>query len=339
MGEPLVSVIIPVRDDPLVFRAVESVLAQELPGGDFEVIVVDNGSKAAFRDSLRRLEPRVRVLDEPVQGAGATRNRGLDAASGDVVFFLDADCVALPGWLRAGVEGLETTGADMIVGARTPDAMTRSQRLARASWWRKPARPALSGRASAAPVERPFNIDTANAAVRRAVFGQVRFDTRLIRGEDWAFSVAAVRAGFRQAMWDAMQVQVSPDERFALKVAKELVAGWCMTDFNARLPAGPSRRRRNRARRRSPRFLRAKARLTIAAAWLLDGLAQVIPPERLAGQARALVQSGSGTGGQMFDAGMPLPSPFELVRGRIQSPQGHAPRPGDATSGPFDAVR
>ena len=50
-----VSVILPVKDDPPVFEAVASVLAE---GGELEFLVVDNGSAPAFRASLNALPDR-----------------------------------------------------------------------------------------------------------------------------------------------------------------------------------------------------------------------------------------------------------------------------------------
>jgi glycosyltransferase involved in cell wall biosynthesis len=324
-----VSVIIPVRDDPLVFRAVRSVLAQESPGITVEIIVVDNGSKPSFRDSLSRFGPHVTVLDEPLQGAGAARNRGLDAASGDLLFLLDADCYALPGWIAAGVEGMVATGADMLVGDCPPASLTRSQLLVRSTMRRQRKRPPPGdGR------PRTILINTANAVIRRQVANRLRFDTRLIRGQDWAFSLAATEAGFTQARWEAMKVRVSPDERLALKVAKETVAGWCMADLRERTGRAGAPRQAPR-----PRILLAKTRVLILGAWVLDGIAQVVPPRLLAHPARALVTSGRGIGADLFAAGVPLPSPFGLVRGRFQSPVGHAPRPKDTGGGTFGAVR
>lgn len=96
-----VSVVIGTRNRPeLLARALESVLAQE--NVTLDVIVADDSSDPQHSDAYRHLsmtaDPRVRFLmaDHPCEerhprGPGATRNRGLRAARGEFVAFLDDD--------------------------------------------------------------------------------------------------------------------------------------------------------------------------------------------------------------------------------------------------------
>lgn len=89
---PKISVVIPsFNHEAFVGRAVDSVLAErEL---DLEVVVVDDGSTDASRDRLAayRTEPRVTVHLQENRGAHAALNRGLELASGDLVFILNSD--------------------------------------------------------------------------------------------------------------------------------------------------------------------------------------------------------------------------------------------------------
>lgn len=87
------SVIVPVYNaEPYLAAALESVLSQTLR--DLEVICVDDGSTdgsaAALADITVR-DPRVRVLTQANAGQGAARNRGLELARGEFVYFMDAD--------------------------------------------------------------------------------------------------------------------------------------------------------------------------------------------------------------------------------------------------------
>jgi GT2 family glycosyltransferase len=72
-----------------------------------ELIVVDNGSRDGTRAILERYGARLRVLEEPVRGAGAARNRGICEAAHPLVAFTDADCRVAAAWLRHLVVPLE----------------------------------------------------------------------------------------------------------------------------------------------------------------------------------------------------------------------------------------
>ena len=90
---PKVSVIIPVYNAaPFLGDALDSVLGQTLR--ELEVICVDDGSTDASSAILAEYaarDKRVRVLTQANQGQGAARNRGLKAAQGDYIYFMDAD--------------------------------------------------------------------------------------------------------------------------------------------------------------------------------------------------------------------------------------------------------
>ncbi|ANS68553.1 glycosyl transferase family protein [Streptomyces lincolnensis] len=101
----LVSVVIPVRDGALTLPAqLRALAAQEYPG-DWEVLVVDNGSTDATREVAEKARPDLpglRIVDAGERaGEGYARNRGIAAARGDLIAFCDADDVADPGWLAA----------------------------------------------------------------------------------------------------------------------------------------------------------------------------------------------------------------------------------------------
>jgi glycosyltransferase involved in cell wall biosynthesis len=84
------SVIIPTYNrSELVCRAVESALRTIVPGD--EIIIVDDGSTDGTLTRLEPLRDRVRIIVAPHRGAGATRNRGIAEAEGDLVAFLDSD--------------------------------------------------------------------------------------------------------------------------------------------------------------------------------------------------------------------------------------------------------
>ena len=90
-----VSVIVPTKNRSALLRqALESVVALAGPDLEIELVVADNGSTDDSRDVARALGAK--VVDAVTPGAGATRNAGLRAATGDFITFLDDDDVWLP---------------------------------------------------------------------------------------------------------------------------------------------------------------------------------------------------------------------------------------------------
>lgn len=97
---PRISVIMPTFNSAqFITEALESVFAQSF--SDYEVIVVDDGSTDETTAVLAPYADRVRYVYQENAGSAAARNTGLARARGDVVLFLDADDVLLPGKLAA----------------------------------------------------------------------------------------------------------------------------------------------------------------------------------------------------------------------------------------------
>jgi glycosyltransferase involved in cell wall biosynthesis len=100
MQLPAIAVIMPVHNRAnVVRRAIDSVLAQSFT--DFELMVVDDGSKDGTADIVAQIEdPRVRLIRVAVNGgSNAARNRGIAGSTAALLAFLDSDDVYLPGKL------------------------------------------------------------------------------------------------------------------------------------------------------------------------------------------------------------------------------------------------
>jgi glycosyltransferase involved in cell wall biosynthesis len=103
IARPLVSVIIPTYNaGSFIETSIDSVLAQTL--GDFELIVVDDGSTDDTAVRLARYGSRIRQLTQPNRGVSRARNRGIQEAQGRWVAFLDADDAWKPTKLARQVE-------------------------------------------------------------------------------------------------------------------------------------------------------------------------------------------------------------------------------------------
>ncbi len=117
MTPPVVSVIVPVYNGKRTIKlCLDALLSQDYPRSQYEIIAVDNASKD---NSLQIISnyPEVRLFQETtVQGSYAARNRGIAQAQGEIVAFIDADCVAQPSWLSELVSGFANPGILAVGG-------------------------------------------------------------------------------------------------------------------------------------------------------------------------------------------------------------------------------
>jgi glycosyltransferase involved in cell wall biosynthesis len=87
-----------------IAEAIESVLAQDFPACEMEVLVVDDGSTDATPEITRRYKDRVRYIRKANGGQASVFNVGFSEAQGEIIAMLDGDDVWLPGKIRAMVE-------------------------------------------------------------------------------------------------------------------------------------------------------------------------------------------------------------------------------------------
>ena len=115
-----ISVIIPVfNTEQYLDRCLDSVLGQDLE--DLEVICVDDVStdgSAALIQRRARKDSRLRYIRQEVNaGPGQARNRGIDAATGRYVYFLDSDDWIEPDLLSRMLRMADETGRDVIINS------------------------------------------------------------------------------------------------------------------------------------------------------------------------------------------------------------------------------
>ncbi len=118
---PLVSVVIPTCNRRAVLeRSLLALCRQSFP--NFEVIVVDDGSidnTGEMLDAVAAAHPRLnlrRLKNEANLGANASRNRGVRASHGEIVAFIDSDCIAEPDWLEKLVAGFSAVDVAAVTG-------------------------------------------------------------------------------------------------------------------------------------------------------------------------------------------------------------------------------
>ena len=116
---PSVSVIVPAfREEKVILRTIETLIAQEYPG-DLEVVVVDDGSPDQTYEVANAAygkHPRVRVYRKPNGGKASALNYGLGYATGEIVICLDADTLFAPDTVAELVEPLHDPKVGAVAG-------------------------------------------------------------------------------------------------------------------------------------------------------------------------------------------------------------------------------
>jgi glycosyltransferase involved in cell wall biosynthesis len=126
---PSVSLVIPMfnEEENIEHALTCAVLALEQHAGDWEVLVVDDASTDRSAGIVRErsaAEPRIRLLQHEVnQKLGATIRTGFDAATKDLVLYMDADLPFDPDALGRAISAMRVTRADVVAGYRLDRTM------------------------------------------------------------------------------------------------------------------------------------------------------------------------------------------------------------------------
>ena len=177
--------IIPAADADATLGRTLAALAEQRFHGDYEVIVVDDGSRDRTT-AVAEAGGAHQVLRQLPSGPAAARNLGVAHARHAALAFCDADVYPTPGWLAAGVAALERH--DIVQGMVLPDPGVGVGPFDRSLW-----------------IARDVGLfETANLFVSRELFDRVggfeqwlvpRFGKHL--AEDVWFGYRALRAGAR----------------------------------------------------------------------------------------------------------------------------------------------
>lgn len=176
------SVVITVRNEERHLAALlESLAHQEPP---FEIVLVDalsHDRTYAIAVEFAERHPDLLRIYRRFGSRGMGRNHGVAHARAEAVVFIDGDCIADSGWLRAIREGLRH--ADVVAGQTTTVGNPSYGHLDRVELYQ-----------AGSDVTYP----SCNLAYRRALFRELGgFDPRFITAEDIDLNLRAVRRGAR----------------------------------------------------------------------------------------------------------------------------------------------
>jgi glycosyltransferase involved in cell wall biosynthesis len=199
---PRASLVVPCRNEArYIGSCLSSLLAMDYPADRLEILVADGMSDDGTADIVRRMmanAPTIRLLQNPARITSAALNRGIGAATGDVIFIIGAHSRYPVHYVRRLVEHLNSSGADVVGGvcATEPGADTSA------------------ARAIATVMSHPFGMGNSHFRIgagaarwvdtvpfgcyRRAVFERFGgFDEELIRNQDDEFNLRILKGGGR----------------------------------------------------------------------------------------------------------------------------------------------
>ena len=95
----MISVVIPAfNEEENIAQCLVSLCHQTVPRNEYEIIVVDGGSKDATCDIARKYADLVFI--QTSKKVGGARNDGVNAAKGEIIATTDADCILPPTWVK-----------------------------------------------------------------------------------------------------------------------------------------------------------------------------------------------------------------------------------------------
>jgi len=117
MSRPTLSVLIDTYNhERYIEQAIVSVLEQDFPASDMEIVVVDDGSADRTPEIVRKFAPRVRLLRKKNGGQASAFNAAIPELHGEIVALLDGDDWFANGKLTAALTALEQDSNSSAVG-------------------------------------------------------------------------------------------------------------------------------------------------------------------------------------------------------------------------------
>lgn len=196
----MLSVICPIYNEEKYIQAcIESIIAQDYPKENLEVIFVDGMSTDCTRkiveDYITRY-PWIRLIDNPDRIVPPALNRAIDASNGDIIIRLDAHASYAPNYFSSLVNASKIYEADNVgavcrtdVLNKTPKSLAIKEVLAH--------RLGVGNSAFRTGIDGVKEVDTVPFGCwKRSAFERFgRFDNRLVRNQDIEFSKRILRGG------------------------------------------------------------------------------------------------------------------------------------------------
>jgi glycosyltransferase involved in cell wall biosynthesis len=194
MARPFVTALIDTYNhECFIEKAICSVLEQDFPASDLEILVVDDGSIDRTPEIVRGFAPRVRLLRKTNGGQASAFNAGIAEAGGELVAFLDGDDWWAPGKLRAVTHVFSREPSVGLVGHGVtqvhPDGSERAEMI------RETCRFRVTSVAAAKRfrMSRGF-LGTSRMTYRRGILGQIGHvpENLTFEADEYLFTLGSV---------------------------------------------------------------------------------------------------------------------------------------------------
>jgi glycosyltransferase involved in cell wall biosynthesis len=204
---PLVSIIVPcLNEQNHIEAAIRSILCQESNARELEVIVADGLSDDGTRDilaRLARLNPRLRIVDNPRRLVSAGLNEAIRCAKGDVIIRMDAHTTYASDYVQQCIQVLNETAADNVGGPWVPKGSTPIGRAVTAVFHSRFGTGGPKGHDPnyVGPVDTVYL-----GCWPRGVFDRYgMFDEELVRNQDDDFNLRICRSG--GTVWQSPKIR------------------------------------------------------------------------------------------------------------------------------------
>ena len=117
MIKKLTSIIVPAHNsEATIARCIDSIIMQTF--SNFEAIIIDDGSTdqtVEIIKSYQLKDSRIKLTQTRHCGVSAARNRGLECAQGEYIYFMDSDDTIEPYALQVMQQCLNKNNADIAI--------------------------------------------------------------------------------------------------------------------------------------------------------------------------------------------------------------------------------
>lgn len=228
MAEVSYSVVIPNLHSPRIGEVLEALCQQKgIDSSKYEIIVTGRDKYGIVRSYVEK-DNRVRFLEsERDLNAAEARNRGINAARGRLIFFIDADCIAPESWmatlLKVYREGHSVVGGPIWFESRPfwilCDNVAHFHDLL----------PDI-GRG----INKHFMLPTANLMIEKKVLEEVGiFDETYPAGEDFELAMR-IRKGGYDLFFEPEALVIHRPVRNSLKAVLDHSSGWARSSIRIR---------------------------------------------------------------------------------------------------------